>query len=134
MIGELTIVRKNQKTTELHEKAKELYYNQGRSIEDIANELYKSERTIYRWLNLANQELSPVSHQTKKKSGRPKIYPPEVINRIIELKKELPQRTAPLVHIWLKKELPDACPSISYIRKIIRDQGLSNKTTDQNQG
>lgn len=134
MIGELTIVRKNQKKKELHERAKEMYYNQGRSIEDIANELSKSERTIYRWLGLANQELSPVSHKSKKKSGRPKIYPPEVINRIIELKKELPQRSAPLVHIWLKKEFSDACPSIPYIRKIIQEQGLSNKKTDQRQG
>ncbi|MBA7666024.1 hypothetical protein ES703_74099 [subsurface metagenome] len=134
MIGELTIVKKTQKKKELHERAKEMYYNQGRSIEDIANELSKSERTIYRWLGLANQELSPVSHKSKKKSGRPKIYPPEVINRIIELKKELPQRSAPLIHKWLKEEFPDACPSISYIRKIIRDQGLSNNTTDRRQG
>lgn len=134
MIGELIIVRKNNKRKELHQRTKETYYNQGRSIEDIAVELNKSERTIYRWLGLANQEFSPVSHQSKKKSGRPKIYPPEIINRIIELKKELPQRSAPLVHKWLKKEFLDSCPSISYIRKIIRDQGLSNKTTDRRQG
>ncbi|MHA1660349.1 MAG: DDE-type integrase/transposase/recombinase [Promethearchaeota archaeon] len=134
MKGELIIVRKNQKKEELHQRAKEMYYNQGRSIEDIAIELNKSKRTIYRWLGLANQELSSASHRSKKKSGRPKIYPPEIINRIIELKKELPQRSAPLVHKWLRKEFQDACPSIPYIRKIIRDQGLSNKTTDRKQG
>jgi len=134
MIGELIIVRMNNKKKELHQRAKEMYYNQGRSIEDIAIELSKSKRTIYRWLYFANQELSPVSHQSKKKSGRPKIYPPEIINRIIELKKELPQRRAPLVHKWLKKEFPEACPSIPYIRKIVRDQGLSNKTIDRRQG
>ena len=57
MRSELIIVRKDKKKKELPERAREMYYNQGRSIEDIANELYKSERTIYRWLNLANQEL-----------------------------------------------------------------------------
>ena len=134
MIGESIIVEKNQKKKELSQRAIEMYYNQGRSIEDISAELNKSKRTIYRWLGLANQDLSPVSHPSKKKSGRPKIYPPEVINRIIELKKELPQRSAPLVHKWLKKEFPDACPSIPYIRKIIRDQGLSDKTTERRQG
>jgi len=134
MRGELIIVRKDKKKKELLERAREMYYNQGRSIEDIAIELNKSKRTIYRWLNLANQEVSLDSHQSKKKSGRPKIYPPEIIDRIIELKKELPQRTAPLVHKWLKKEFPDVCPSIPYVRKIIRDQGLSNNTTDRKRG
>ena len=134
MIGELIIVKKNNKKKELQQRAKEMYYNQGRTIEDIAVELSKSERTIYRWLGLGNQELSPVSHKSKKKSGRPNIYPPEVINRIIEIKKELPQRSAPLVHKKLKEEFPDACPSISYIRRIIRDQGLSNNTTDSRKG
>jgi len=134
MKGELIILKKNQKKKELQQRAKEMYYNQGRSIKDIAVGLGKSKRTIYRWLGLGNQELSPVSHKTKKKSGRPNIYPPEVIDRIIELKKELPQRSAPLVHKWLKEEFPDACPSIPYVRKIIRDQGLSNKKGDRRQG
>jgi len=134
MKGELIILKKNQKKKELQQRAKEMYYNQGRSIKDIAVGLGKSKRTIYRWLGLGNQELSPVSHKTKKKSGRPNIYPPEVIDRIIELKKELPQRSAPLVHKWLKEEFPDACPSIPYVRKIIRDQGLSNKNATEGKG
>jgi len=134
MKGELIIVRKNKKKKELHERTKEMYYNLGLSIEDIAIELKKSERTIYRWLNLANQEFSSVSHKSKKKSGRPKKYPPEIINRIVELKEKLPQRSAPLVHRSLKKEFSDTCPSISYIRKIIRDKGLTYKATDRKQG
>ncbi|MBN2396616.1 MAG: DDE-type integrase/transposase/recombinase [Candidatus Atribacteria bacterium] len=134
MIGESIIIGKNNKKKELQQRAKEMYYNQGHSIEDIAVELSKSKRTIYRWLGLVNQELLSVSHKSKKKSGRPKIYPLEIINRIIELKKELPQRSAPLVHKWLKEEFPDACPSIPYIQKIVRDQGLSNNTTDRSKG
>ncbi len=134
MIGELIIVKKNNKKKELQQRAKEMYYNQGRSIKDIAIELNKSERTIYRWLNLANRDFLHVSHKAKKKYTRPRKYSLEIIDRIIEIKKELPQRTAALVHRKLKKEFPDACPSISYIQKIIREKGLTYKTTDQRQG
>jgi len=132
--GELIIVRIDKKKNELYERAREMYYNLGRSIEDIAIELNRSKRTIYRCLNLSNKENSLVSHKSKKKMGRPKTYPLEVINQILEIKKELPQRSASLVHRLLKKKFPDACPSISYIRKIIRDNGLSNRTSHRKLG
>ena len=111
-----------------------MYYNQGLRIEDIANKMRKSIRTIYRWLTLATQEISPVCHKSKKKYNRAKKYPSEVINRIVEFKKELPQRSASLVHTLLKKEFPDTCPSISYVRKIVREQGLTYKSIEQKQG
>lgn len=105
---------KDRKKKELNEKIREMYYNQGVSIREIANQVNKHVKTIYRWLKRANQENSVISHKSKIKSGRPKIYPLAVINRIVELKKELPQRSAPLVHKWLRNEFPDACPSIPY--------------------
>ena len=46
-----------------------MYYNEGRSIEKIAEELGKSKRTIYKWLGLGEQELLPVSHKSKKEIG-----------------------------------------------------------------
>lgn len=134
MIGELIIVDNVKRENESHETAREMYHNLGRSIKDIAIALNKSERTIYRYLNLLNKEKSTVSHKSIKKSGRPRTYPPEIFNRIIELKKELPQRSAPLVQKWLKSEFPDACPSLSYIRKILQDNGLSNRISDRKQG
>ncbi len=134
MKGEFIIVRKDKKKKELREKVKEMYYNQGLSIEEIAIHMKKSKRTIYRWLNFVNQEVSLVSQKPKKKAGRPRKIPEEILNRIIELKKELPQRSAPLVHKKLKKEFSNACPSISFIRKFIREQGLTYKPTDRKQG
>ncbi|MHA1492259.1 MAG: DDE-type integrase/transposase/recombinase [Promethearchaeota archaeon] len=125
---------KNSKKKELYMKIREMYYNQGLTIEKIAIQMNKHVRTIYRWLNLANQEFSLVSHKPKKKVGRPKKIPANILNRIIELKRELPQRSAPLVHLKLKKEFLDACPSISFIRKFIREQGLTYKSTDRKQG
>ena len=134
ILGELIIVDVRKKKYEICEKAKEMYYNLGRSIEEIAIELNKSKRTIYRYLNLSNKENSIVSPTSNKKSGHPKIYPPEIIDRIIEIKKELPQRSAPMVHKLLKEEVQALCPSLPYIRKIIQDNGLSNHTSNQKQG
>ncbi|GAH27200.1 unnamed protein product [marine sediment metagenome] len=64
---------------------------------------------------------------------RSKKYPIEIYNRILELKEELPQRSAPLVHSILKSEFPTSCPSLSTIRKFIRDQGLTYKPNPSNQ-
>jgi len=125
---------KDRKKKELCKKVKEMYYNQELSIEDIAIALKKSKRTIYRWLNLANWEFSLVSHNSKKKYNRPRKYPPEIINRIVELKEELPQRSAALVYRMLKKEFPKGCPSISFIQNVIREKGLVYKSTDRKQG
>lgn len=111
-----------------------MYYNQGFSTEDIAIEFKKFRRTIYRWLNLANWEFSPVSHKAKKKYIRPRKYPLEIIDRIVKLKEELPQRSAALVHRKLKKEFPNGCPSISFIQNVIREKGLIYKSTDRQQG
>ena len=90
MKGELIIVNVRKKKNELCERAREMYYNLGHSIEEIAIKLNRSKRTIYRCLNLSNKENSIVSHKSKNKSGCPKIYPPRIIDRIIEIKKELP--------------------------------------------
>lgn len=132
--GEFIIVKNDRKKKELYENVREMYYNQGLSIEDVAIELKKSTRTIYRWLNLANSEFSPVSHKSKKKYSRSKKYPPEIVDRIVELKEELPQRSAALVHRKLKKEFLDACPSITFIQNVIREKGLTYKTMDRKRG
>ena len=116
------------------EEARELRHNKGLSIEELALYFGKSERTIYRWLKLTSQKDSLVHTKSKKKKKRSKKYPLEIFNLIIELKEELPQRSAPLVHSILKREFPTSCPSLSTIRKFIRDQGLTYKPTYRKQG
>ncbi|MGV9141794.1 MAG: DDE-type integrase/transposase/recombinase [Promethearchaeota archaeon] len=132
--GECEIVLIKNDKHALHERVKEMYYNQELSIEDIALEMNKSTRTIYRWLNLSGQENLPVSQKAKKKKRGTLKYPMEVKNRIIELKKEIPQRSAPLMQRHIKNEFPDNCPSLSLIRKIVREQGLSTKEMTSRQG
>lgn len=119
---------------DLYDEVKEMHYNQGLSHEELAIHFGKSLRTIYRWLKCVNQENSLVSQNSKKESGRPKKYPSIIFNRIVELKEELPQRSAPLVHKILRNEYPNSYPSISTIRKFIRDQGLTYKSEYRKQG
>lgn len=125
---------KDNKKKKNREEARELRHNKGLSIEDLALYFGKCERTIYRWLKLASQKDSPVHTNSKKKTKRSKKYPIEIFNRILELKEELPQRSTPLVHSILKSEFPTSCPSLSTIRKFIRDQGLTYKPKYRKQG
>jgi transposase InsO family protein len=125
---------KKQKKGTRYEEAKELYHNKGLSIEELAAHYNKSKRTMYRWLQRANRRENPDHHPVKKKRRRIPRYPPEVFARIIEIKKELPRRSAPLVRRILQKDFPDDTPSLSTIRKFIRDQGLTFKQINQKQG
>ena len=119
---------------ELYETVRELHYNKGLTKAELADRFGKHERTISRWINYLSKELSPGSQEVKAHNNRAKKYPPEVFNRITELKKELPRRTAVRVREMLEKEFPDACPSISTIRKFIRDTGLKYKPVYRRQG
>lgn len=134
MQGEYTIVDKFNRKSEIRKMVREEYFNAGRSIKYLAAKYNKSQRTIYRWLQKGRQKDSPVYHKSTKKSGRPKIYPPEITARIISLKNELPQRSAVLVHKILKKEYPDKCPSLSFVRHILRENGLTRKNGNRKYG
>ncbi|MGQ4876101.1 MAG: DDE-type integrase/transposase/recombinase [Promethearchaeia archaeon] len=131
---QFSIDLKEKKKVELYELVKELYFNSGLSIKELSIQFGRSERTIYRWLEKCRAKGSPVSHEIKKKQNRSRKYPQEVFNRIIELKEELPKRSAPMVYSILKREFPNICPSVSTIRKFIRDRGLTFKNREFKQG
>ena len=125
---------KKPKNETNHEEARELRHNKGLTIEELASRYGKSKRTIYRWLNSNYQEKSPVQHKIKKKYKRARKYPPEIFNRILNLKIELPQRSAPVKWRSLQKEFPNNTPSLSTIRKYIRDEGFTYKSKDPKRG
>jgi len=116
------------------EEARELRHNKGLTIEELASHYGKSERIIYRWLSNHNNKSSPDQQNRKKKHKRSKKYPPKVFNRIIELKKEIPPRSAPIVWKLLKKEFPNTTPSLSTIYKYFHEQGLIYKSRNRRQG
>ena len=125
---------KKSKNETNREEARELHYNKGLMIEKLASRYCKSTRTIYRWLNNNYQEKTPDQQKIKKKYKWARKYPPEVFTQIIELKKELPQRSAPIVWKLLQKEFPNNRPSLSTIRKYIRDKRHTYKNNNRRQG
>jgi transposase InsO family protein len=116
------------------EEARELYHNQKLSVKELAIRNGKTERTIYRWIRTDDQAKLLDQHQPKKKHKRTRKYPPEIFSRIIELKKQLPQRSAPAIWKILKNEFLDKIPSISTIRKYIQEQGLTYKRDPPGKG
>ena len=116
------------------EEARELHHNKGLAIEELAFRYGKSKRTIYRWVKKNYQEKSLDHQAIKKKYKRSRKYSPEIFNRIVDLKKEIPQRSAPIVWKLLKEEFPNNTPSLSTIRKYIRENGLAYKNKDSTRG
>jgi Transposase and inactivated derivatives, IS30 family len=125
---------KKNKNKSRKEEARELYHNQKLSVKELAFRYGKALRTIYRWIKNDDQEKSLDQHELEKKRKRIPKYPPEVFSRIIELKKELPQRSAPAIWMLLKKEPSDNTPSVPTIRKYIREQGLTYKRDPPGKG
>lgn len=127
-------IMKKSKNDLNREEARELYHNKGLTTEDLASHYGKSERTIYRWLSNRHKKNSLDQQKQKKKNKRSRKYPPEIFTRIIELKKEIPQRSAPIVRRLLKKEFPNTTPSLSTIYKYVHEQGLVFKSRTQRLG
>jgi transposase InsO family protein len=119
---------KKREKKRLFEEVVELRHNKKLSIEELAHYFGKSKRTIYRWLRNAKEQTEKKIKRAKKKRRRRRKYPQKIFTRIVELKKEVPNRSAPMVHRILEEEFHMLVPSISTVRKYIRDQGL---TTDK---
>ena len=125
---------KKRKKGSIHEEARELRLNKGLSIKELAIHYGKSERTIYRWLKRAREGGKRHSSRKRRKKKRKRKYPVKVFRRIIELKTELPQRSAPMVRRILKGEFPNNCPSVSTVRKYIRDKRLPHEERSRKKG
>ncbi|TFG02111.1 MAG: transposase [Promethearchaeota archaeon] len=115
-------------------EARELRYNRRLSVKELASHYGRSERTIYRWLSDHNKNNSPDQQDHPKRHIRSRKYPLDVFIRITEFKEELPYRTAPIVRKLLKKEFPNATPSLSTIYKYFHDQGLTYKNRSHRKG
>jgi transposase InsO family protein len=126
-------MKKNRKK-DLYKEAFGLYYNKGLSIEKLAKYYGKSVRTIYRWLKNAKQGKDFSNDKNDRKKGRSREYPLKLYNRVYHLKKEVPERSAPMIHRIIKEEFPLNCPSISTIRKYIKQQGLSSTARERKRG
>lgn len=129
----MRIVKKTKNQQEC-EETRELFHNMGLSIEELASRFGKTERTIYRWLSEDNKKKSIDPHLNTKRLTSRRKYPPEMFTQIEKLKKEIPQRSAPLIKRILEKKYPTKTPSLSTIRRHIRDQGLTYKNRNRRMG
>ena len=118
---------------ELYEEVRELYYNEELSIGQLAERYNISERTVYRWLQRACLTRPPEIPKRQNKKNRRKKYPSEIYERIVELKEEIPQRSAPMIERILRLEF-SSIPCLSTIQKSLREQGLVYKKKERQQG
>jgi len=128
-----TMKLNEKRKKELYEEVRELYHNKELTIGQLANHYRISERTVYRWLQRACQTGSIKTTKKRKKIKRQKKYPPEIYERIVELKKEIPQRSAPMIERLLIQEF-NSIPCLSTIQKFLRRQGLVYRNKERQQG
>lgn len=127
-------IMKKSKNKLNREEALELRHNKGLTIKELASHYGKSERTIYRWLNHHHEKNSLDQQHQNKKQKRTRKYPPEIFIRILELKKESLQRSAPIIRELLRKEFPNTTPSLSTIYNYFHEHGLVYKDRNRRQG
>lgn len=116
------------------EKALHLYHHKSYSITEIADEIGRSERTVYRYLNInessTNSSRSSSDILKKKKSK----YSNSLRDCIISLKKENPRRSARIIRSLLSsKDFPEI-PSESTIRRYLVNAGLGRVASESRQG
>lgn len=129
----MRIVKKIKNQQE-REETRELFHNKGLSIEELASRFGKTERTIYRWLSEDNKKKFIDPHLYIKRLANQRKYPSEIFIQIEKLKKEVPQRSAPVIKRILEKKDPTKTPSLSTIRRHIRNQGLTYKNRNRRMG
>ena len=129
----MSIVKKTRNQQE-REETRELLHNRGLSIDELASRFGKTERTIYRWLSEDNKEKSIDPHHKIRKYSSQRKYPPEIFAHIEKLKKEVPYRSTPIIKRLLEEKYPNSTPSLSTIRRHIRDKGLTFKNRNPRKG
>jgi len=118
---------KEKKKEEIKELVRELRFNKKLSVKELALRLRRSDRTIYRWLKSGPPKRKTRDISNQQKNQRLKHYSQEIFNRIREFKKELPQRSAPMIYLKLQEEFPENYPCLSTIQKFVCKEGLVYK-------
>jgi transposase InsO family protein len=125
---------KKEEKLRILKEARDLRFNRELSYRELAQYFGKSERTIIRWFKEPERNENDRLPQTENHHQRPRKYPPTVFARILALKKEVPQRSAALLHRLLIQEKAETCPSISTIRNYVRVQGLTYQKQSRKEG
>lgn len=101
-----------------------LKVQQGWSTNRIAKYMSVSPRTIQRWHQLYADKESRYWKGTRNKRERAPRYGKDIREKVLDMRRELPSRSASTIHRFLKAELGDNCPSVQSIRRYLREAGL----------
>jgi transposase InsO family protein len=127
-------LKKSKKIIDLKEEAKHLYHHGDQNIHEIAEELNKSQRTIYRWLKLPLKDKDlEKKDQPLRKSRQGKISE-ATYNRIYQLKEENPKRSAEKIRSILQTEECKYLPSETSIRRFLLKKGMGRVAGQSRQG
>lgn len=94
-------------------------------METIARHLGVSRRTIHRWLKMYADKDSRYWNPVHQDRNRKRRYGDDIRERVAELRKEVSERPATIIHRMLVKELKGNCPSVQTVRRILREMGIS---------
>lgn len=127
-------LKKHQPVIKLKEEAFHLYYHGGQSVNQIAHQLNKSARTVYRWLQSLHKK--PVCANTDQPSAKRRhgTISDAIYTRILELKQENPKRSAEKIQSMLQQEKPAVLPSQTSIRRFLVSKGLGRVAGEVRQG
>lgn len=96
------------------------------SVEDACEKLDRNRSTIYRYLKkLKNNEINSLNYQSHKAWNRTDS---KTENRVIELKKERPERSSAFIQYLIKKKHGQKIP-LSTVKCIINRSGIDFKRT-----
>ncbi len=111
-----------------------MYHNKGLTNTEIAKIFGISPRTVIRWKQSKKDTDPSVCQKPKQKRKRKRKHLDSTFKRILELKEEMPGRSASGIHRLLLQELHSKTPSESTIRKYLRDEGFSRKKSVRRKG
>ena len=126
--------KKSKSKLELKEDVKHLYFHCHQKPDEIAKQVQKSTRTIYRWLQQHRDGNNVSNLQQSSKKKRRRKYSIDDFNRIKELKEKNPKRSATAIQKLLEKQGDSIIPSESTIRRYLREHGLGRVSSEYRRG
>ena len=127
-------IKPKKTISEIKQDVFHFFYHKKLPVSEIALNVKKSTRTIYRWIHEREKPSTICEHDQSIRCHSQKKYSQEVLNRIIELKKENLKRSARIIREFLIREETSLVPSETTIRRYLMNHGLGKIASESRQG
>jgi len=125
---------KKSVTIEVQEEALHYFFHKRLSVTEIAQQLGKSPRTIYRYLKKEKKQLLSRQQVIVTKISRRFRFSDAIVKQVLELKQENPKRSARIIRELLEQKEISSVPSENTIRRILIQNGLGRVASESQQG